>query len=164
VTPAAEGIGVRIIDPGELPRADELVAAWGSGVARLGELVETATLPILVAERDAELVGVLAFSFRPDGCEVVTIEAVRQGEGAGRSLMAAIVERAHAVGSPRVWLVTTNDNTRAIRFYQRLGMELSAVHLGAVDDARARLKPTIPLAGCDGIPIHDELVFELRLT
>jgi len=41
-------------------------------------------------------------------------------------------------------------------------LRLTAVHPGAVDDAR-RIKPTISMIGEHGIPIHDELEFELRL-
>jgi hypothetical protein len=60
-------------------------------------------------------------------------------------------------------LITTNDNIDAIRFYQRRGMRLVAVHRDAVDDAR-RAKPSIPMIGEYGIPIHDELEFELQLS
>jgi hypothetical protein len=42
-------------------------------------------------------------------------------------------------------------------------MRLAALHRGAVDDAR-RLKPSISATGNDGIPIHDEFEFELRLA
>jgi hypothetical protein len=41
-------------------------------------------------------------------------------------------------------------------------MRLVAVHRGGVDEAR-RLKPSIPLIGEHGIPIHDELEFEREL-
>jgi hypothetical protein len=34
---------------------------------------------------------------------------------------------------PRLWLVATNDNVGALRFYVASGMWLVAVHLGAVD-------------------------------
>jgi hypothetical protein len=64
---------------------------------------------------------------------------------------------------PRAWLVTTNDNMRALRFYQRLGWELVAVHRGAVDRARETLKPEIPRVGNDGIPLRDEIELEYRL-
>jgi hypothetical protein len=59
--------------------------------------------------------------------------------------------------------VTTNDNLAALRFYQRRGMRLVAVHAGAVAEAR-RLKPSIPLVGQHGIPIRDELELELDLA
>jgi hypothetical protein len=65
-------------------------------------------------------------------------------------------------GRGRLWLITSNDNLNAIRFYQRRGMRLTAVHRGAIDEAR-QIKPSIPLIGEHGIPIHDELELELRL-
>jgi len=40
---------------------------------------------------------------------------------------------------------------------------LVAAYLGAADDARSTLKREIPVLGNDGIPIHDEIEFELRL-
>ena len=88
---------------------------------------------------------------------------VLQGEGAWPGTVGAVRERARAEGCGRLWLVTTNDNVRAIRFYQRLGMDLVGVSLGAVDVARARLKPSIPERGHDEIPIRHELTFALEL-
>ncbi|MNV93512.1 hypothetical protein D3C71_1882140 [compost metagenome] len=61
-----------------------------------------------------------------------------------------------------MWLITSNDNTRAIRFYQKRGLDLKAVHRDAITEAR-KLKPSIPLIGMDGIPIRHELEFELTL-
>ena len=45
----------------------------------------------------------------------------------------------------------------ALRFYQRRGFFLAAVHGGAVDDSRSRLKPEIPWHGAYGIPLRDEI-------
>ena len=42
-------------------------------------------------------------------------------------------------------------------------MRLAAVHHGAVDAARRDLKPEIPLHGVGGVPIHDEVEFEIVL-
>ena len=36
------------------------------------------------------------------------------------------------------------------------------VNVGAVDQAR-KIKPQIPEVGNDGIPIHDEIVLELKI-
>ncbi|MDZ5443141.1 hypothetical protein U2F26_10410 [Micromonospora sp. 4G57] len=49
------------------------------------------------------------------------------------------------------------------RFHQRRGLRLVAVDAGAVDRAR-QVKPTIPSAGADDVPLHDELVLERRRT
>ena len=50
----------------------------------------------------------------------------------------------------------------AIALYQRLGFRIVEIHVDAVDQAR-RIKPEIPEIGHDGIPIHDEIVLELKL-
>jgi hypothetical protein len=57
-------------------------------------------------------------------------------------------------------VLTTNDNVDALRFYQRRGFRLAELHPGAVDEARARLKPEIPRVGDHGIPLRDELMLE----
>jgi hypothetical protein len=57
-------------------------------------------------------------------------------------------------------LITTNDNLRALRFYQRRDLRLAALHADAVEESR-RLKPTISLVGENGIPIRDEIELEL---
>ena len=64
----------------------------------------------------------------------------------------------------RIWLITTNDNTDALRFYQRRGLRLARLHRGAADRSRATLKPTIPEIGDHGIPLHDELELELDVS
>jgi hypothetical protein len=63
----------------------------------------------------------------------------------------------------RLFLITTNDNTHALRFYQRRGLRLCALRPGAVDEARRTLKPEIGEIGNDGIPIHDEVELDLLL-
>ncbi len=52
--------------------------------------------------------------------------------------------------------MTSNDNLRALRFYQRRGFRLKELRPGAVDEAR-RLKPQIPLGGAEGIPMREEI-------
>ena len=76
--------------------------------------------------------------------------------------MAAATEEARRQGCRRLWLITTNDNTHALRFYQRRGLQLAALHRNAIEESR-RLKPEIPQHGADGIPLRDELELELVL-
>jgi ribosomal protein S18 acetylase RimI-like enzyme len=66
-------------------------------------------------------------------------------------------------GCHRLWLITTNDNTHALRFYQRRGFRIVAIHVGAIDESR-RLKPEISAVGLDGIPIRDEIELEIALV
>ncbi|MER7456048.1 GNAT family N-acetyltransferase [Micromonospora sp. NPDC126480] len=122
------------------------------------------TLPTLVAvDGSGGVVGALVHHGDGDGLEVVSIVAATPGGGVGTALLDAAAQVAQAQGRGRLWLITTNDNLRALRFYQRRGLRLVGVDPGAVDRAR-RLKPTIPEVGEDGIPLHDELVLERRFT
>jgi ribosomal protein S18 acetylase RimI-like enzyme len=62
----------------------------------------------------------------------------------------------------RIWLITTNDNTSGLRFYQKRGFVLSALYRNALEQSR-ELKPEIPSVGLDGIPLRDEIELELIL-
>ncbi|MET0419799.1 MAG: GNAT family N-acetyltransferase [Actinoplanes sp.] len=141
-----------------------LTASWGGTiVVAHGVRYDAAALPALIAWQGAEPVGLLTYTIGADGLEVVTIDAVTRGAGAGSALLAAATAAAWAHGCARVWLITTNDNLDALRFYQRRGMRIVAVTPGAVDHAR-RIKPEIPLTGAYGIGLHDELTLEVKST
>lgn len=71
-------------------------------------------------------------------------------------MLTAVEDKARAAGCNRVWLITSNDNVEALRFYQRRGYRITAVYPGAIDEAR-KIKPAIPLIGNHGIEIHDEI-------
>jgi hypothetical protein len=116
-------------------------------------------LPGFVARVDGSPAGLVTYDVTGDECEVVTIN----GPSVGAVLLSTVVERARELGCRRLWLVTTNDNTRALRFYQRQGWDLVTVHRDAVTAAR-RIKPSIPLVGADAIPIRHELELELLLS
>jgi RimJ/RimL family protein N-acetyltransferase len=73
-----------------------------------------------------------------------------------------VKEVAVASGCERLWLITTNDNTPALRFYQKRGFQLVAIHRNALEHSR-RLKPQIPLLGLNGIPLRDEIELEMLL-
>jgi ribosomal protein S18 acetylase RimI-like enzyme len=132
-------------------------------VARLGELVDPTQLPGFIAFLDGQRAGLASYAVRGEECELVTIRSLREGRGVGRALLDAVRDAAVAAGCTRLWLITTNDNLRALELYQRWGMEIVAFHRHAVTEARRRLKPSIPERGAHGIPIAHELELELRL-
>lgn len=134
----------------------EVQARWGATVVSRGRVHALAELPAVLAELDGRPAGCLAFAPDAAALEVVTLDAFVPGRGIGHALLRAVAGRAD-----RVWLVTTNDNVAAQRFYAAVGMTLVAVRHGAVKAARI-LKPGIPLVGEGGEPIEDELEYELR--
>ena len=155
---------VRRLDPDDVAwKVDTLERAWGSTlVARLGELVDAAPLPGFVACDADDRAGLLTYEVRADGIEVVTLEALVEGRGIGTALMDAMLAEATARQASRLWLVTTNDNVRALGFYQRWGMDLVRVIRDGVTRSRL-LKPSISTVGNDGIPRRHELELEVDL-
>jgi ribosomal protein S18 acetylase RimI-like enzyme len=137
--------------------ADTAAERWGSAVVVAhGEIFEPALLPGFVAGDEGRRVGLLTYRAGEQTCEVITIDAFEPRRGIGTALMGAV----GALGHRRIWLVTTNDNVPAQRFYERLGFRLVAVREGELERSR-RLKPEIPLVGLGGVPIRDELEYEL---
>jgi GNAT superfamily N-acetyltransferase len=150
------------------PADEEEVAAFlranhSEQVARLEQLVHPLDHPALVAEDGERLAGVLTYVLAGRECEILTLHAAVQWRGAGTALIGAVERIARDAGCTRLWVLTTNDNVDALRFYQRRGFRFAALNAGAVDRSRTQLKPEIPARGGYGIPIRDELVLERRL-
>lgn len=140
-----------------------LTSRWGATkIVSRGRTHDASRLPSLVAELDGERLGLATYRVGGKEVELVSLDALVVGRGVGSALLRATVERAAASGCRRLWPVTTNDNLDALRFYQRRGLRIAAIHRGAVDEAR-RLKPLIPEVGLSAIPVHDEVELELRL-
>ncbi len=129
---------------------------WGGLVMIAGgRALALADLEALVAVRGRRRVGAATYLVEGERAELVSLNALAAGRGVGSALLAATAERARAAGARRLEVFTTNDNVAALAFYQRRGLRLVEVRLGAVDAAR-ELKPTVPLVGEGGVPVHDE--------
>jgi ribosomal protein S18 acetylase RimI-like enzyme len=162
---AAGELGVRALRPDEGKWLEQqLIRLWGSTqVVSRNRVHDASTLRAIVCQTPAEeRVGLALIDIRDRQCELVTIDAFQPGQGIGSALLAAATEQARREGCSRLWLITTNDNLRALRFYQRRGLRLVALHRGAIDEAR-RVRPSIPIIGEHRIPIRDELELELLL-
>jgi GNAT superfamily N-acetyltransferase len=122
-----------------------------------------ADLPGYVAAIHGEPAALVTYWLNGDECEVVTLHSDVENAGAGTALLERVRAVADEVGCGRLCLITTNDNTHAIRFYQRRGFRIAAVRPGRIDEYRRTLKPELPTTGNDGIPIRDEIEFELLL-
>jgi ribosomal protein S18 acetylase RimI-like enzyme len=135
-------------------------AFGGVDVARKGVPIDASVLPGFVATDGGRPVGLLTHDVAHGECEVVAILSTERGLGIGRALMDAARDHAVAAGCLRLWLITTNDNTRAFRFYQRWGMDLCAFYRHGARRSR-EVKPSLPQLGADGIPLEHELELEL---
>lgn len=136
---------------------------WGApGVIRKGALVRAGDLSgALCARSGGEVAGCVSWRDQGREREVVTLNAMTQWQGIGSALLERLVEQSKGQAD-RLWLVTTNDNVDALRFYQRRGWRLSAIWRDALKESR-RLKPSIPAVGFYGIPLRDEIELEYPL-
>jgi ribosomal protein S18 acetylase RimI-like enzyme len=132
-------------------------------VARRGELVDSLDHPAVLAWSEGELMGAATYVVDGDDCELLTLYAATRQLGVGSALLTAVRDVARDAGCRRLWVVTTNDNVEALRFYQRRGFRLALIRPGAVDRSREMLKPEIPSSGAHDIPLRDELELEMTL-
>jgi DNA-3-methyladenine glycosylase I len=136
---------------------------WGSNrVVSRGIVYYPQDLPGFIALYDGEKVGLVTYKITGASCEIVTIDSNRPSSGVGSALIESVRDIAIKSGCKRLWLITTNDNLNALRFYQKRGFVLVAVHRNALEQSR-KLKPEISLIGNDGIPLRDEIELEMML-
>ena len=142
--PGRGDLAIRNKTAADRPWVEDLLRArWGSTiVVAHGLRFDAAALPALVAGDRRGLA-----TYRIEGeAELVTLDAVRPGQGVGTALLVELVRRVGAAGVRALWVTTTNDNLDALSFYQRRGFCLARIRCRAVDTAR-RLKPSIPGSG-----------------
>ncbi|MBV9579605.1 MAG: GNAT family N-acetyltransferase [Chloroflexi bacterium] len=106
---------------------------WVSGVAgpdfgwrfptRRGELLDVLEMPGIVALDRRVRVGFLSYQVERIGLRLGRIAGDRRRQqGIGTALLNAL--RIQVTGCRRIWLITTNDNLDALRFYHRLSKHL----------------------------------------
>ncbi len=136
---------------------------WGADLIVVhGQVLYISRLPGFVAEFNSAAAGLVTYHITEDQCEITSLDSLREGLGIGSALIKAVEMVAREQGCQRMFLVTTNGNINALRFYQRRGFTLAALRPGAVTDSR-KIKPEIPLIGEHGIPIRDELELDETL-
>ncbi len=149
---------------------------WGTTqIVSRGKSVYGHLLPGFMAERatgplddddpeappETENIGLVTVHIGETDCEITTLNSLTECVGVGSALVEAVETWAQEAGLERLWLVTTNDNLAALKFWQKRGYELVTVHRNAIADAR-RIKPQIPITGLHGITIRDEIELEKR--
>jgi len=160
---------VRSIQPADLAFVlAELIRHWhDTGIWSIGKRYLADELPGLVAISDtdaAKHLGLVTYIIHPGGWqgEVITLSSCSEDAGVGTALLAAATDALRAAGCKRAFLTTTNDNLRALGFYQKRGWKLAVLHRGIVDQARAH-GADIPVLGLNGIPLRDEIELEMWL-
>ena len=140
-----------------------LKTSWGSSfVLTRGKLHYYDKLDGFIAEVGGKNKGLVTYKVKGSSLEIVSLDSLLENKGIGAGLISRVIEFAKKVKLKRVWLITNNDNIDAIKFYQKRGFRVIKVYPGAVDISR-KVKPSIPQVGNYGIPIRDEIEFEMKL-
>jgi len=136
---------------------------WGAPLLAVnGRLWDSRIMPGFAAVSGNEVLGYLLYEFHDGFCEIMVLESVAQNIGVASTLIEQVKHIAKSSGVNKVIVQTSNDNTHAFRFYQRRGFIIREFRLGTMDVAR-QLKPSIPLIGEEGIPLRDEIEFEIEV-
>lgn len=127
-----------------------------------GETVDLGETKGFYVREDGEIIGLITYRVIDRAMEILSLDSLREGCGVGGALLETAVSEAKALGCPRVFLITTNDNLNALRFYQKRGFDMTALYRNALDVSR-RMKPEIPETGFFGIPLRHEIELERLL-
>ncbi len=141
-----------------------LIREWGSvQLVTRGKIHLADELSGFIARIREELAGFLTYRIEGSKCEIVSLNSFVENVGVGSELLEVVRVTAKRNNCVRIWLITTNDNTPALRFYQKRGYRISAVYPNAIANSR-KMKPEIPIHGLDSILIRDEIELEMILT
>jgi GNAT superfamily N-acetyltransferase len=142
---------------------DLLLKEWQSPlVVTRGVMHQADLLPGFLAEITGNRQGLITYNIKVSQCEIITLNSLVEKQGIGSGLIETVRKEASTLGCKRLWLITTNDNVDAIKFYKNRGFKVAAIHKNAVNESRI-LKPEIPLTSINGVPICDEIEMELML-
>lgn len=124
---------IREIASRDRPRATNLLdKRWGSSlIVTRGRPHNTDRLPGFAARIGPVAQGLITYDIQRDQCEIVSLDSLTEKIGIGSRLIGAVKQQAIGQSCRRLWLITTNDNTLALRFYQKRGFDIAAIHLGA---------------------------------
>ena len=141
----------------------EIIKGWGSDVlVSRGKPHKARDLEGILVYENEKIIGLGLYYIKNNECEIVLLETFAQNKGIGTRIIERIIEIAKENKYKKIWLVTTNSNINAIKFYQKKGFDISNIYINAMDEAR-KIKPEIPKMTDNGIKIKDEIEFEIIL-
>lgn len=142
---------------------DFMCENWGSSMmVSRGRVHHLEELPGFVALENDRIVGILTYEVIKNMYEIVSLNSFEERKGIGTKLVDCALQVAKENECKKVWLITTNDNMNALRFYQKRKFSMTNLYVGAVEEAR-KIKKEIPFIGYDNIAISHEIQLEYKL-
>lgn len=128
-----------------------------------GEIIDGTKLDGFLLQEDNTIIGLVTYTFFDDICEIVSLDSKKENVGIGTALLKEIEKIAIDNNCKKMRLITTNDNLRALQFYQKRGYCLTKLYPNAMDEVR-KVKQNVPVIGDNDIPLRDEIELEKELS
>lgn len=160
----ATTITYRQVEPQDAQVIKNLMSKhWGGEPLIIrGQAYYPSKLPGIFALEDTKIIGLLFYEIKNHECEIVVFEVFDKFKGIGTQMLNKLIEIAKNLHCTRIFLMTTNDDLDALRFYQRRGFHLCGIHFNTHAKAK-ELKPNLGDIGDYDIPIRDEIDLEMIL-
>ena len=141
----------------------EIIGGWGSDIlVSRGKIYRAEDLEGILVYDNEKIIGLGLYHIIDYNCEIVLLETFVQNKVIGTQIIKKIKEIAKTKNCRRIWLITSNDNIDAIKFYQKNGFCIVNIYINAMEESR-KIKPEIPYIGNYDIPIRDEIEFEIKI-
>lgn len=124
-----------------------------------GKIIDGTKLDGFLLQEDNKIIGLATYTFFGNICEIVSLDSKRENIGIGSALLKEIEKIAIDNNCIKMRLITTNDNMRALQFYQKRGYCLTKLYPNAMEEVR-KVKPNVPKLGDNNIPLRDEIELE----
>lgn len=136
---------------------------WGETLMMFARTWRIGDYNALVArDHEGEVAGLTTYSLLKTTMLMLTLDNFSTRPGVGRLLLDHVTALAREQGARSLRVLTTNDNTTALRYFQMRGFKIVAFYPGAIAVYRA-VTPTLPEFGQDGIPVRDGIELEIDL-
>ncbi len=152
------------IDKSNRAQANAFIARQWHSTAMIirGKVIDMTTVEGILALQNEAVIGLITFVLRGTICEITSLDSLIEKHGIATALLKRVIDIARNHECRKLLVVTTNDNTHALRFYQKRGFDMARFHRNALKHSR-ELKPEIPLLGMDDIPLRHEIELELGI-
>lgn len=127
-----------------------------------GEIIDCTKVDGFLIQEDNAIIGLITYTFFGDICEIVSLDSKKENIGIGSALLKEAEKIAIDNNCKKMRLIATNDNMRALQFYQKRGYCLTRLYQNAMEEVR-KVKPNVPLIGENDIPLRDEIELEKDL-
>lgn len=124
-----------------------------------GEVIDCTKIDGFLIQEEGTIIGLITYKFFGDICEIVSLDSKIENIGIGTNLLKEAENVAINNNCKKMRLITTNDNMRALQFYQKRGYCLTKLYQNAMEEVR-KIKPNVPELGDNDIPLRDEVELE----